>query len=222
MKILSISTSSNIASVSISENNDCILELNINNNKTHSETLMPLIEDLFNKTNLKLSDIDLIACDIGPGSFTGIRIGISSIKAIAESLNIPVIDVSSLEALAYNVQDIECNTICSLIDARNNQVYCGIFDKNYNLLENYLADDINVIIETLSKYKNIVFVGDGAIIHKELLGILDFTYDNVIHSKNIAKCAYNKFKKNEIKTADTLSPLYLRKSQAERMKQKNG
>lgn len=66
MKILSISTSSNIASVSISENIECILELNIDNNKTHSETLMPLIEELFNKTNLKLSDITAIACDIGP------------------------------------------------------------------------------------------------------------------------------------------------------------
>lgn len=69
MKILSISTSSNIASVSISENDECILELNINNNKTHSETLMPLIEELFNKTNLKLSDINVIACDIGPRFF---------------------------------------------------------------------------------------------------------------------------------------------------------
>ena len=156
------------------------------------------------------------------GSFTGIRIGISSIKAIAESLNVPVIDVSSLEALAYNVQDIDCETICSLIDARNNQVYCGIFDKKYNLLENYIADDINTVIEVLQKYQNIVYVGDGAIIHKDLLGVNNFAYDNVIHSKNIAKCAYNKFKNNNIKTADTISPLYLRKSQAERMKQKNG
>ena len=63
------------------------------------------------------------------GSFTGIRIGISSVKAIAESLNIPVIDVSSLETLAYNIENINCKIICSLIDARNNQVYCGIFDK---------------------------------------------------------------------------------------------
>jgi len=69
MKILSISTSSNIASVSISENNDCILELNIDNNKTHSETLMPLIEEIFNKTNLALSDISAVACDIGPRFF---------------------------------------------------------------------------------------------------------------------------------------------------------
>ena len=156
------------------------------------------------------------------GSFTGIRIGISSIKAIAESLNIPVIDVSSLEALAYNVQTINCKTICSLIDARNNQVYCGIFDKNYNLLEDYLADDINNVIKALQKYENIIFVGDGAIIHKDILEIKDFKYDNVIHAKNIAKCAYNKFKNNYTKTADLLIPLYLRKSQAERMKQKNG
>ena len=222
MKILSISTSSNIASVSISENDDCILELNINNNKTHSETLMPLIDELFKTTGLNLSDINAIACDIGPGSFTGIRIGISSIKAIAESLNIPVIAVSSLEALAYNIQDINCKTICSLIDARNNQVYCGIFDKSHNSLENYLADDINIVKEALNKYENIIFVGDGAIIHKDLLGIEDFKSDNVIHSKNIAKCAYNKFKNNDTKTADTITPLYLRKSQAERMKQKNG
>ena len=156
------------------------------------------------------------------GSFTGIRIGISSIKAIAESLNIPVIDVSSLEALAYNVENTNCKTICSLIDARNNQVYCGIFDKNYNLLEDYLADDINNVIQVLQKYKKIVFVGDGAILHKDLLKIANFPYENVIHSKCISKCAYQKFKNNNMKTANTISPLYLRKSQAERMKQKNG
>lgn len=156
------------------------------------------------------------------GSFTGIRIGISSVKAMAESLNIPVIDVSSLEALAYNTQNIDCKTICSLIDARNNQVYCGIFDNNYNLLQDYLADDINNVLEILTKYENIVFVGDGAVFHKDLLNIQNFTYDNFIYSKNIAKCAYKKLKNNNTKTADTITPLYLRKSQAERMKQKNG
>ena len=156
------------------------------------------------------------------GSFTGIRIGISSVKAMAESLNIPVIDVSSLEALAYNTQNIDCKTICSLIDARNNQVYCGIFDNNYTPLEDYLADDINNVLEVLTKYESTIFVGDGAVFHRNLLNIENFTYDNFIHSKNIAKCAYKKLKNNNTKTADTITPLYLRKSQAERMKQKNG
>ena len=220
MKILSVSTSSNIASVAISEDDKCILELNIDNNKTHSETLMPLVSELFKKTNLNLSDINLIACDVGPGSFTGIRIGIASIKAIAESVNVPVISVTSLEALAYNIENIDCKTICSLIDARNNQVYCGIFDKGYNLQEEYIADDINVVIEVLNKYKNIVFIGDGAITHKDLLKIKDFTYENFIHSKNIAKCAYRKYIKGKLDNADTIIPLYLRKSQAERMKKK--
>ena len=222
MKILSVSSSSNIASVAISEDDKCILELNIDNNKTHSETLMPLISELFKKTSLNLSDIGLIACDVGPGSFTGIRIGIASIKAIAESLNIPVVSVSSLEALAYNVQNLDFKTICSLIDARNNQVYSGIFDKEYSLKEEYIADDINVVIETLNKYENILFVGDGAITHKDLLKIRDFPYENIIHSKNIAKCAYRKYKENNFDTADSIIPLYLRKSQAERMKKNNG
>lgn len=101
-------------------------------------------------------------------------------------------------------------------------MYCGIFDNKYNLLEDYIADDINKVMESINKYQDIVFVGDGAIVHKDLLSINDFGYDNVIHAKNIAKCAYNKFKNNDIKTADSIMPLYLRKSQAERMKQKNG
>lgn len=136
MLILGISTSSNIASVALSKDAECIKELNINNNKTHSETLLPLINELLSETNIKLQDINLIACDNGPGSFTGIRIGISTVKAIAESLNIPVIAVSSLEGLAYNIHDSEC--ICSLIDARNNQVYCGLFDSNHTLIGNYI------------------------------------------------------------------------------------
>ena len=155
------------------------------------------------------------------GSFTGIRIGISTVKAISESLGIPIVEVSSLEALAYNFEPSTNETICSLIDARNNQVYSGIFDSNYNLLQDYIADDINNVLEILNKYNNIKFVGDGAIANKELLNIKDFPYENVIHSKNIAKCAYNKYKNNDIKTADSIIPLYLRKSQAERMKQKN-
>lgn len=220
MLILGISTSSNIASVALSKDAECIKELNINNNKTHSETLLPLINELLSETNIKLQDINLIACDNGPGSFTGIRIGISTVKAIAESLNIPVIAVSSLEGLAYNIHNSEC--ICSLIDARNNQVYCGLFDSNHTLIGNYMADDINTILSVINQNKDILFVGDGAVAHKGLLNINDFKSDNLLHAKNINLCAFNKFSKGEILSADSILPMYLRKSQAERMRNLNG
>ena len=220
MLILGISTSSNIASVALSKDAECIKELNINNNKTHSETLLPLINELLSETNIKLQDINLIACDNGPGSFTGIRIGISTVKAIAESLNIPVIAVSSLEGLAYNIHDSEC--ICSLIDAKNNHVYCGLFDSNHTLIGTYMADDINAVLKVINQTKNVTFVGDGAVAHKDLLNISDFKSDNLLHAKNINLCAFDKFSKGEILNADSILPMYLRKSQAERMRNLNG
>ena len=223
MKILSIDTSSNICSVSLLENNNVIKELNIDNEKTHSEKLMPLVKEIFELTNTNLKQVNLIACDKGPGSFTGIRIGISSVKAMAQVLDIPTFGVTSLEGLAYNVELIN-GTICSLIDARNNQVYCGIFDNEYNLLEDYLADDINIVIEHLKKYQNITFVGDGSIIHKSLLKDnlcnVQFSEKNKLSSVNIGKCAYKNLEGCK-ENADTLLPLYLRKSQAERMKDLN-
>ena len=85
-----------------------------------------------------------------------------------------------------------------------------------------MADDINNILPIINKYKNIAFVGDGAIVHKELLNINNFQYDNIIHSSSIALCAHSKLKNNDTVTADTLSPMYLRPSQAERMKKLNG
>lgn len=214
MLTLAISTSSKICSVALLENDKPIKELNIDNQKTHSENLLPLIDELFKSTNKDVSELNLIACDVGPGSFTGIRIGISTTKAIAEVNKIPVVACTSLEALSYNTQG---NIICSLIDARNNQVYCGIFDKEHNLIKDYMADDINVIIENLPE-GDINFVGDGAVLHSNLLkGIV--LENNDIHASNIGICAYNKYKNGITETADSIVPMYLRKSQAERMKE---
>jgi len=160
MNILAISTSGNICSVALLNNTNIILELNINDSKTHSENLMPLIKDLFIKSNMKLSDIDLIGIDNGPGSFTGIRIGVSTVKGLAVPNNIPIVPISSLEALSYNFIQNR-GYICSLIDAKNSQVYCGIFDSENNLCTNYMADHINSIIPIINNYNNIIFVGDG-------------------------------------------------------------
>ena len=124
MKILAISTSSSNASVALLEDDKCIKELNICDEKTHSEKLMPLIDELFKSVNSTIDEIDLIACDVGPGSFTGIRIGVATVKGLALAKKIKVIGCSSLEALAYNMQNAD--NICSIIDARNNQVYSAI------------------------------------------------------------------------------------------------
>lgn len=214
MKILAISTSSNTCSVSLLENETCIKELNICNELTHSEKLMPLIDELFTSLNCSLKDVNLIACDNGPGSFTGLRIGIATTKALAEVSQIPVIGISSLDALSYNIDNSEY--ICSLIDARKPQVYSAIYNSKHNLVSEYMADDINNLLPVFSTYSNMAYVGDGVSIHKDLIN-QSTSYDSIIHSKNIGICAYKKFNQGLATTPDLLSVMYLKKSQAERM-----
>jgi len=220
MLVLSVDTSSSVCAVSLQENNNLIDEIDLDNGKTHSENFMPIVAEILEKNNKELKDINLIAAVVGPGSFTGIRIGIASIKAIAEVYNIPVVEVTSLESLARNVEVKE--VVCSLIDAKNNQVYAGIFDSNYNKLENYMADDINNVIESLKKYNNIIFVGDGAVkfedLLKENLKEIEFSDENKQKAFSAGLIGIKKYENNEIKSADTINPIYLRKSQAERMK----
>ncbi len=159
------------------------------------------------------------------GSFTGIRIGIATAKAIAEVANIPVIGISSLDCLAYNVPNAT-GVICSLIDANNNQVYCAIFDKDYNLISQYLADDISNIHSVLNNYSDITFVGTGSVNYRDVLcntySNAKFSTNNNQHSANVGKCAFEKYKNGYTETADTILPMYLRKSQAERMKELHG
>lgn len=220
MRILAVDTSSAICSVALLEDDKLVDEINLDNGKTHSENLMPLVDELITRNSLNVKDIEFVACCVGPGSFTGIRIGVSSIKAIAEVLNVKLASVTSLETLAANVVNEE--TIVSLVDARNNQVYCGIFDKEYNLKEEALADDINEVITHLKDYQGIIITGNGGEIHKELLekeipGV-KFADVNVQLAKNVGKIGYKKLKENNVEDADTIIPIYLRKSQAERLK----
>lgn len=288
MKILGIDTSSKRCTVCILEDNNVIIELHSDDEKTHSQTLMPLIDEMFKKTDLSLKDIDMLACCVGPGSFTGVRIGISTAKAFADVYNFKTIGVSSLEGLAYNIKDEisllhtssaaetgsspenskDCKdytsqnislVICSLIDAKNENVYYGLFDENYNKIEELSTCSISELICKLKKLdKPIAFVGDGALAYKEKLeqhlckslnnfseinleNNLETSSNNSNNSKDsnlsayffegeknlassisIAKFAYNKYVNFENSTVEvqyfnsSLSPMYLRKSQAER------
>lgn len=220
MKILAIDTSSSVCSVAILENDKLIDKNELDDGRTHSENLMILLDELLKRNSIDISDIELIACSVGPGSFTGIRIGVATIKPFAEVLNIKVASVMSLEALSRNVENKE--TIVALIDARNNQVYCGIFDKEYNPKEEYIANDINEVIKVLEKYENITFVGNGSTLHQELLKQklknIEFSNNNKQSAENVGKMGYKKYLENNLCTADTIMPVYLRKSQAERLK----
>ena len=119
MKILSIDTASDLCTVALLENENCIKEIIVNDARNHSEKIMPVIEEVLKETNLSINDINLIVCDKGPGSFTGIRIGIGTALAFQDSLDIPCVGISSLESLAYNIN--REGIICSLIDAKKRQ-----------------------------------------------------------------------------------------------------
>lgn len=135
--------------------------------------------------------------------------------------NIPTVGVTSLETLAYNVKDSN-GIICSLIDAKNDNAYCGIFDSTYTPQEDFFADHIDVIMEHLKKYQSITFVGDSAILHKSLLENTftdcNFCSNNIQSAYSLGLCAYKKYSNGNTLNADNLLPLYLRKSQAERLK----
>ncbi len=223
MKILVADTSSSVCSVGVFENDVLINKNELDNGKTHSENFMPLVEKTLNEAKMKLDDIEYLAVVVGPGSFTGIRIGVASCKAMAEIKGLKVVPVYSLDSLAANEVG-NGNVICSMIDARNNQVYCGIYDNKINKLEEYMADDIENVLSALNKYDDIVFVGDGAVLHEAMIRekMVDkkivFSSNNKQNAESLGIIAYKKIENGEFTDPDSVVPVYLRKSQAERMK----
>ena len=227
MNILSISTSSDICSVCVGNETHIQKENYIRNARTHSEHLMPLIEQTLKDCQLDLKDIDYFACDIGPGSFTGIRIGIATVKAIAQITGKPICAISSLEGLAYAIEK-PSTWIASLVDARNDQVYAGLWDDKHQAIDELMADDIHIVLEKLASYhKPITFVGNGSILHQKTIQDYNpnnafFSEQNDLLASHVWKASLSHIAQENVVNADTLLPLYLRKSQAERMKENSG
>ena len=219
MKILSIDTASDLCTVALLENENCIKEIIVNDARNHSEKIMPVIEEVLKETNLSINDINLIVCDKGPGSFTGIRIGIGTALAFQDSLDIPCVGISSLESLAYNIN--REGIICSLIDAKNGNIYLGLFkleNNEYTQLGDLTFKTLDEVILKLKEFNSpITFVGDGATNYKNILktNFNDslFTDKNELSSYSLGIAGLNAYNKG-IQTS--LIPLYLRKSQAER------
>ncbi len=219
MKILSIETCGPICAVAILDDYKLIKEISLNNGLTHSETLMPIIKEIFEKTNLTLTNIDLLAVDIGPGSFTGIRIGVATAKAFIDSLNINSVGVSSLQALSLNVK--QNGIVCPLIDARKQNVYSSIFENsNGNYIEKFKPsfEHIDSLISKLKTLNtdNLIFVGDGAEKNKNV--ILNafpnavFESNNDLSAINVGIAGFNNYKNGKY---SFIEPLYIRKSEAE-------
>lgn len=246
MKILAIDTSSKNATVAIAEDEKKLIELNNADEKTHSQKLMPMIDEAFKKTNLSLDDINLIACCLGPGSFTGVRIGIATAKAFADSKNILAVGVNSLEELAYNLNTT--GNICALIDAGHDNVYAGFFqiekdgnnrlqiikedltfltlkDENNKISEKKLLEFLAKNIQENIEDNIIYFVGNGTENYTELFQILkennlceiklSSNNQNIASGITVAQLGYTKYKNGQYGNSAILSPVYLRKSQAE-------
>ncbi len=246
MKILAIDTSSQNASVAITQNQEKLIEINNDDEKTHSQKLMPMIDEAFKKTKTSLNDIELIVCCLGPGSFTGVRIGIATAKAFSDSRNIPTVGINSLEELAYNLK--KQGYICSLIDAGHGNAYVGIFkiekDQNGDLqtvkedltflnlqnekgefLEEKLIKFIEKSIKEDLKEQTIYFVGNANIAYKGIIEKLKIKNpckieiaddnQNISSGITLAQIGYTKYKNGEYGNSSILSPIYLRKSQAE-------
>lgn len=225
MKILAIDTSATAASVAIAEENKIIGEFFINTALTHSQTLIPMADELLKNTGLSVKDIDAVAVNAGPGSFTGVRIGVAAAKGIAFPNDLPCISVSTLYSMAFNMLGCNC-IVCAVMDARCSQVYNALFKVSDNKIER-LTDDRALSLQDLKydieKYnEKIILVGDGAVITNEFLGgkfenvKLAPMSSRIQKASSIAIAAFELYNQGNTMTASQLMPVYLRLPQAQR------
>lgn len=219
MKILAIDTSSFPASVAVTDGEYILGEYVIRNQRKHSQNIMPMVDSVLGGLDMDISEIDVFAVTVGPGSFTGLRIGISTIRAFAQAMKKPVVGISTLEALAYNFAGA-AGTIIPMLDARRDEVFTAAYDGDKAVLEPCVMTVCE--IAELFADGNTIYTGDGAIKHR--LEILAADETAVIAAPNlsevrasaVAALAYKKAQNGEAVNYNEIRPVYLRKSQAER------
>lgn len=224
MKVLGIDTSSIMTTCAVIEGDKLLGEYSLNQDMSHSEKLVPMIKEVLDNLGLKIQDIDLFAVSVGPGSFTGLRIGVATVKGFAHLYDKPVIGVPTLEALAYNLAPRDI--IVPMLDARRDRVYTGIYTCKEDGLETIVEADaleIDELINLLREYKEIYVNGQGSVVYRERLEAslgdrLKFSIIGNMEARGVSICQLGRKKYLEGKRDDyfTLSPDYLRPSQAER------
>ncbi len=225
MKILALDTSTMMATCTVLDENRVLGEYSLNQEETHSEKLVPMIKEVLDSLDLKVSDIDLYGVAIGPGSFTGLRIGVATVKAFAHLFNKPIVGISTLEALAFNLPYGE--TIVPMIDARRDRVYTGIYTWEDSKIKTIMeADVLNIydLLDILDKsYDKVLVNGDGSLLHKEKIkerlkekARFSTIGHNFCRATSIGELAIIKYNEGIKDDYFTLVPEYLRESQAQR------
>ena len=233
MKLIGIDSSGLVASVAIVEDETLVAEYTVEHKKTHSTTLMPMLDEIVKMSELNLKEIDAISIAAGPGSFTGLRIGSATAKGLAYSLNKPIVPVPTLAALAYNIQFFD-GIICPIMDARREQVYNGLYTfkgGEFTELKEQRALSVKELLEELNNKfpgEKVVFLGDGvpvykSIIEEKLINIHFYAPANISKQKagSVAVLGKMYYNRGITETAENHEPVYLRLSQAERERNEN-
>ncbi len=222
MLICSVDSSATPASVCLFEDDKIIAEYYLNTGFTHSQTLMAMLESVLKISGKRADDIDLYAVNSGPGSFTGVRIGVSAVKGMAYAQDKPCVEVSTLESMAYNFLDSH-TIVCACMDARRKQVYHGLFRVDGDRIERLCEDKAIAIEELLSGLPNgeeIILVGDGAelVYQSAEEPAVKLAPPNLRYQRasSVALAAVETYNRGEAVSPAALMPRYLRLSQAER------
>jgi tRNA threonylcarbamoyladenosine biosynthesis protein TsaB len=213
--ILNIETATTVCSVSVSNNENVICYKELNNGYTHAENLHVFIKDVLEEAGLRFNELNALAVSKGPGSYTGLRIGVSAAKGIAYALNIPLIGIDTLQIMANAVRDKTTDAFfCPMIDARRMEVYTAVYDNNLNILKpvNALIVDENSV-QQLASYSSIYFFGDGMPKCKDVLKQLpnaNFIENVFPTSKFMPNISYKKFIENKFEDVAYFEPYYLK------------
>lgn len=226
MKILAIDSSGIVASAAVVEDDNLLGEYTINHKKTHSQTLLPMIDEVVKMLELDLNTIDAVAVAGGPGSFTGLRIGSATAKGLGMALNKPLIQIPTVDGLAYNLAG--CGTlVCPLMDARRSQVYTGLYEfEDYQMrtvMEQCAAGIDEIVTRINEQGRAVTFLGDGVAVSASYIKEhckVPYTFAPAHLNKQRASAsavlAMEYYRAGKIQTAASHRPEYLRMSQAER------
>lgn len=229
MKILALDSSGLVASVAVTEDDNLLGEYTINYKKTHSQTLLPMLDEVAKMIELDLKTVDVIAVSAGPGSFTGLRIGSATAKGLALALDKKIVSVPTVDALAYNIWNCT-DVICPLMDARRQQTYTGLYTFEDGRMQTLLPQCVVQIEEIINKVndmgKPVVFLGDGVPVFADFIAQhckVPYQYApahcNKQRAASVAALGAILYGEGKAEPAAEHKPDYLRLSQAERERQ---